>query len=46
MNSHDVRLHNKAVGHVVDPNKVKFVMSNVSCKAKWFCVQVLTNTRT
>ena len=34
MNSHDVRLHNKTIGHVADSNKVKFMMSNVSLQGK------------
>ena len=34
MNFHDVRLHNKAIGHVVDTNKVKFMMSDVSLRGK------------
>ena len=34
MNFHDVRLHNKTIGYVVDPNKVKFVKSDVSLRGK------------
>ena len=34
MNFHDVRLHNKAIGHVVDSNKVKFMMSNIFLQGK------------
>ena len=34
MNFHDVRLHNKTIGHVADSNKVKFMMSNVSLRGK------------
>ena len=34
MNFHDVRLHNKTIGSVVDSNKVKFMKSNVSLRGK------------
>ena len=34
MNSHDVGLHNKTIGYVVDSNKVKFVKSDVSLRDK------------
>ena len=34
MNFHDVRLHNKTIGHVVDSDKVKFMMSDISLQCK------------
>ena len=34
MNFHDVRLHNKTTGSVVDSNKVKFMKSNVFLQGK------------
>ena len=34
MNFHDVRLHNKTIGSVVDSNKVRFMKSNVSLRGK------------
>ena len=34
MNFHDVRLHNKTIGCVVDSNKVRFMKSNVSLRGK------------
>ena len=34
MNFHDVWLHNKAIGCVVDSNKVRFMKNNVSLRGK------------
>ena len=34
MNFHDVRLHNKTIGSVVDSNKVRSMKSNVSLRGK------------